>query len=269
MQPMTQPQPEPQRVPRQTPTLLVFTLGADAESRKHRLLPERWRGAEMRFRRSCLDRVMTAGRRTGFRVEVSSPGSPEALGVAPGTAVDHRPQRGASFGGRLHRALGECLKQHGGPVVVVGTDVPGLAARHLEQALTRLGDDPDRVVVGPSPDGGFYLLATHRPIDGLGSAVRWCCGKTLDTLLEALTDAGRPVVLLEPLTDLDRPADLERWLAGCDGAPDEDLCAVVEPLLRILAILRRPRVHGGGSILRPTLALTTPGRGPPLLPAVS
>jgi glycosyltransferase A (GT-A) superfamily protein (DUF2064 family) len=264
MQPMTQPQPEPQ----QTPTLLVFTLGPDAESRRHRLLPERWRGAEVRFRRSCLDRVMEAGHRAGFRVEVSSPRSPEALGVAPGTAVDHRPQRGGSFGGRLDRALAECLEQHGGPVVVVGTDVPGLAARHLEQALARLGDDPDRVVVGPSPDGGFYLLAARRPIDGLGSAVHWCCGRTLETLLEALTGAGRPVVLLEPLTDLDRPADLERWLAGCDGAPDEDLRAAVGPLRRILAILRRPRVHGGVSILRPTLALTTPGRGPPLLPAV-
>lgn len=253
---MTDPHPQP--------TLLVFTLGADAESRRHRLLPERCRGAEVGLRRGCLDRVLTAGRRAGCALEVSSPRSLETLGVDPDPDVGHRPQRGGSFGARLDRALSECLERRRGPVVVVGTDVPGLTARHLEDALARLGDDRDRVVIGPSPDGGFYLLATHRPIDGLGSAVSWCSGATLETLLEALADAGRPVVLLEPLTDLDRPADLERWLAGRTGALDEGWHAAVEPLRRLLAVLRRPRVHRDSPVPRPGLRLAAPGRSPPL-----
>lgn len=150
--------------------------------------------------------------------------------------------------------------------MVVGTDVPDLSARHLERTLEALGDDPDRVVVGPSPDGGFYLLATRRPIEGLASAVSWCCAATLRTLLETLAAAGRPVVLLEALTDLDRPADLERWLASHRGTPDRSWHAVLAPIRRHLANRRRPRIHRGARRLRPGLLLSTPARGPPLHP---
>lgn len=250
--------------PRPRPTVLVFTLGADAESRRHPLLPERWRGAEVELRRSCLGRVLAAGRGAGFRLEVSSPRPLDTLGVAAAPGVGHRLQRGGSFGSRLDRALSDCLERHGGPVVVVGTDVPGLTAGHLEEAIDRLGDDEDRVVIGPSPDGGFYLLAAHRPIEGLESAVLWCSGATLETLLAALADAGRPVVLLEPLTDLDRPADLERWLAGREGTLALAWRAAMEPLRRLLATLRRPRVRRDAARARPGLALATPGRSPPL-----
>jgi len=250
--------------PHPQPTLLVFTLGADAEARRRRLLPERCRDAEVALRHTCLERVLAMGRRAGCRLEVSSPRPPETLGVELGREVDHRPQEEGSFGARLDHALSDCLARHDGPVVVVGTDVPGLAARHLEEALARLGDDPDRVVIGPSPDGGFYLLAAHRPIEGLDSAVSWCCAATLETLLDTLAAAGRPVTLLEPLIDLDRPADLERWLADRDGAPDPGWQAVLAVLRRLLAALRRPLIPRGSPVPRPGLALAAPGRSPPL-----
>ena len=252
--------------PQSQPTLLVFTLGAAAESRRHRLLPEPCRPTEVDLRRHCLERVLTAGRRAGCALEVSSPRPMDTPGVEADPGVHHRPQTGGSFGARLDHALSDCLERRGGPVVVVGTDIPGLASRHLEEALARLGEDRDRVVVGPSPDGGFYLLAAHRPIEGLDSAVRWCSGATLETLLEALSRAGRPAVLLEPLTDLDRPADLERWLAGRLGALDAGWRVTVEPLRRLLAILRRPRTPRATPAPRPGLALATPGRSPPLPP---
>lgn len=230
------------------------------------MLPEPCRPTEVELRRQCLDRVLTAGRRAGFGLEVSCPRPLETLGVGvePDPDVRHRPQTGGSFGTRLDHALRSCLERCGGPVVVVGTDVPDLATRHLEEAIARLGNDRDRVVVGPSPDGGFYLLAAHSPIDGLGSAVHWCSGATLETLLEALSRAGRPVVLLESLTDLDRPADLERWLAGRVGTLDAGWRAAVELLRRLLASLRRPLVHRIARSPRPGLALASPGRSPPL-----
>ena len=178
---------------RQTPSLLVFTLGAARDTERRRLLPARLRPLEMGVREACLEAALDAGRACGCRLEVCSP-SPLDL---PGD-VRYVAQEGTGFGPRLERAWGEAFGHGEGPVLVVGTDVPGLAARHLASALESLAGDPDRVVLGPSPDGGFYLLAASRPIPGLGAATRWCRHETLRALMRALQAAGRPVTLLEP-----------------------------------------------------------------------
>lgn len=252
--------------PTPQPKLLVFTLGPEAESRRRRLVPEALRSAEIDLRRQCLERILEAGRQAGYRLEISSPIDPETRR----DRLRHVPQREGSFGVRLRRALDDSLRDGSGPVVVVGTDVPDLSAGHLARALDALGNDPDRVVVGPSPDGGFYLLATHRPIEGLDSAVSWCCAATLRTLLDTLAAAGRPVVLLEPLTDLDGPADLERWLARSRRSSRSPLGrrwrTVLTPILRLLALRRRPWADDDTPRLFPGFLAPVPARGPPAHP---
>ncbi len=194
--------------PTSSPTLLVFTLGALRESARRPLVPAELRELEIGLRQECLTAALAAGRACGCRLEVSSP-TPLPL---PDDARNV-PQQGRDFGARLERAMANAFARGAGPLLVVGSDVPGLAAQHLEAALSLLEADPERVVIGPSPDGGFYLLASRRPVEGLASAARWCRPGTLRDLLRFLRAAGRPVVLLAPLNDLDRPADLERWLA--------------------------------------------------------
>lgn len=214
-----------------TPTLLVFTLGAARESARRSLLPAGLKDLERGLRQGCLETALEAGRASGCRLEVCSP-SPLALPPD----VFHAPQTGSGFGPRLEQATLEAFERGGGPLLVVGTDVPGLASRHLDRALALLADDPDRVVLGPSPDGGFYLLASSRPIPGLATAARWCRRDTLRSLLVSLRALGRPVILLDSLQDLDRPADLERWLARAD----ERWRALVGLLQEALCDLRRP-----------------------------
>ncbi|HYO14029.1 MAG TPA: DUF2064 domain-containing protein [Thermoanaerobaculia bacterium] len=241
------------------PTLLVFTLGAARESARHRLLPERLRGMETGLRDGCFEVALKAGEACGCRIEVCSP-SP--IPVPEG--VENVAQTGGDFGSRLAEAVGGALDRGVGPLLVVGSDVPGLTARHLARALSLLAEDPDRVVLGPSPDGGLYLLGTCRPLEGLGTAARWCRRDTLRGLLRTLRAAGRPVVLLEPLADLDRPADLERWLARRHG--DERWRSVVGLLRRVLAGLRRP-LAAPDADLRAAFATALAGRSPPSLVA--
>jgi glycosyltransferase A (GT-A) superfamily protein (DUF2064 family) len=163
---------------------------------------------------------------------------------------------GDGFGSRLEKAL---ARSFSGPLLVVGTDVPGLAARHLARALSLLAEDPDRVVLGPSPDGGFYLLAASRPIAGLAGATRWCRRDTLRGLMRALRAAGRPVVLLEFLADLDRRADLETWAARRDAR----WLRLIRLLRRVLSVLRRPAVPLLVGHPRPALVPVRAGRAPP------
>ena len=239
------------------PTLLVFTLGAARESARRRLLPGRLRGAEAGLRQGFLGAALEAGRACGCRIEVCSP-SPLPLR----NGVEHIPQAGSDFGSRLEGAVRNAFARGAGSLLIVGTDVPGLAGRHLDRALALLSEDPDRVVLGPSPDGGLYLLGLRRPVEGLGTASRWCRRDTLRGLLRTLRAAGRPVVLLEPLADLDRPADLDRWLAARPGA-DPRWRGLARELHRLLAALRLSFLPLPAGRARPAFADAAPGRAPP------
>lgn len=243
------------------PTLLVFTLGDERESRRRQLLPAAHGVLERRLHRACLEAALDAGRDAGCRLAVSSPAEIEV----PADVRRHR-QRGRSFGRRLRNAFADTLTRGGGPVVLVGTDVPGLEPEHVRRALTVLDEDPERVVLGPSPDGGFYLLAAARPIDEALAAARWCCRRTLRSLTRALRRQGRRVVLLPARVDLDRRADLERWLAS--SSRWSRLAAVwrrlIERLVEILAEIRRSAIFAPELCLRPLAARIPPLRGPPL-----
>ncbi len=194
------------------PMLLVFTLGAVRDSERRSPAPPGPRELEVGVRQACFDAAVAAGRACGCRVKVCSP---ERGGLPDG--VEHLPQAGGDFGLRLERACAAARGRRRGPLLVVGARVPGLADRHLRQALALLAGELRRVVLGPSLEGGIYLLAAATPLPALG-AVRWFRPTTLADLSLVLRAAGREVVLLEPLADPDRPADVDRLLAASKPA---------------------------------------------------
>jgi glycosyltransferase A (GT-A) superfamily protein (DUF2064 family) len=97
-------------------------------------------------------------------------------------------------------------------VAVVGSDLPGLDARCVDDAFDRLDRGAD-VVVGPTADGGYYLLALRADrIDArLFAGIEWSTGRVLEQTLERCDTLGLRRALLPPGHDIDRPADLD-WL---------------------------------------------------------
>lgn len=246
-------------LPPAVPTLLVFTLGAAREALRHPLLPSRHRDAELRLRRACLEATLEAGRRAGCRLEISSP---SRLDVAEDVYWCRQP--GATFGERLRQAIGAAFTRSKGPLIVVGADVPGLTPQHLQAALSQLDRDADTIVLGPSLDGGFYLLAAARPIDDALRSVAWCGRETRRSLTSALRSRGRGVHLLERLTDLDTPGDLDKWLRSAD-ARTPVWAAWAQRVRQVLAALKAPCLDGRR--LRPSVEapLYRPSRAPPTL----
>jgi 2-phospho-L-lactate guanylyltransferase (CobY/MobA/RfbA family) len=241
------------------PDLLVFTLGPSGESRRHRLLAEGRRRDEIWLRQACLESAVEAGRTAGCRVTICSP-SP----LPPLPGVSFLPQASGSFGERLVEAMGSLAARRPAPLIVAATDVPDLAPRHLEAALELIEQDPERVVLGPSPDGGIYLLALGRPLPDLARQVRWNGAHVLADLLRLLRFAGRPAVVLgEALRDLDRPSDLEGWLASAtDGGPSWR--SVRRQLEAILEAQRRPLLPSRMAIPHAPWSAACAGRAPPL-----
>jgi rSAM/selenodomain-associated transferase 1 len=124
-------------------------------------------------------------------------------------------QVGGDLGTRMAAAVAHVAARTGGPVLVVGTDVPTLPAATLRTAAALLAGGAD-AVLGPALDGGYYLIGMPAPnpaafaIDpGL-----WGGHQVLAATMSALAGAGRAPALLEPLPDLDTPADARALLAA-------------------------------------------------------
>jgi len=95
------------------------------------------------------------------------------------------------------------------PVVLVGSDVPDIAAGHIALAFRELGRGD--LVFGPALDGGYWLVGARDAdmVRGLFRNVRWSGPHTLaDT---RATAGARRVRLVDKLDDVDDRADYVRW----------------------------------------------------------
>ena len=115
--------------------------------------------------------------------------------------------------GDLGRRMGRILiSLPPGPVVIVGSDIPGITRRAVFAAFGSLGAND--WVFGPAEDGGYWLVgARRRPVLRLPFAdVRWSTGEALADTLGNL--AGCKVALAERLADVDGAADYRRLYAA-------------------------------------------------------
>ena len=132
-----------------------------------------------------------------------------AGGALPGEMIPpsfecHR-QQGRDLSGRLERAFARLLRLHSA-VVIVGTDSPQLAPTMLSLALEELRATDS--VLGPCPDGGFYLVGLRTCRRGLFSGLRLGTEFAFPDTLGSLLDHGLSCSVLEPCPDVDRPEDL-------------------------------------------------------------
>lgn len=119
-------------------------------------------------------------------------------------------QSGHDLGERMHNAFAAMPT---GPVVMVGTDIPGLRRLHISRAFRAL--ERHDAVFGPALDGGYWLvgLAPELRNAGIFSAVRWSTRHALADTLENIPTSC-PVVLIATLGDVDTVEDVELWLRG-------------------------------------------------------
>src|SRR5713101_6896988 len=72
-------------------------------------------------------------------------------------------QRGETLGERLVNAATELLSNGFDSVCLINSDSPTLPGEILTTAASLLAQEGDRVVLGPSQDGGYYLIGLKRP----------------------------------------------------------------------------------------------------------
>lgn len=124
-------------------------------------------------------------------------------------------QRGADLGDRMAHALHHALSR-AAFAILIGTDCPGLEARHLAQAAAHLANTgpfrhnaKPRVVLAPAADGGYVLVGSNRPVDWLFNNIDWGGPRVFRQTLAQLQKRHTEYKQLETLWDIDRPHDLK------------------------------------------------------------
>ena len=131
------------------------------------------------------------------------------------------PQTGQSLGERLDNVLADYLNRGNDQVVVMNSDAPTLPRSRLLQAFHQLDDPGVDVVLGPSDDGGYYLVGLKRPCSALFKVVMSTPTVLQETLVLA-NDQNLRAACLDPWYDVDTPQDLQRLVAELPSLPHHD-----------------------------------------------
>jgi glycosyltransferase A (GT-A) superfamily protein (DUF2064 family) len=100
-------------------------------------------------------------------------------------------------------------------VALIGSDLPTLPTTHVSTALGWLTAGRDGVVLGPSEDGGYYLIGLTRWPAHLFEGIPWGTPLVLKRTQQVAATLGMAVELLPPWYDVDSARDLLRvWHAS-------------------------------------------------------
>jgi rSAM/selenodomain-associated transferase 1 len=129
------------------------------------------------------------------------------------------PQMGENLGQRLDHVSTHCLCTGYDQVVVMNSDGPTLPVEHLRQAFDLLDRSDVDVVLGPSDDGGYYLVGLKRSCPALFDVVM-STPTVLQETLALACEQGLRSACLPSWYDVDTPADLQRLGKELLSRPD-------------------------------------------------
>lgn len=115
-------------------------------------------------------------------------------------------QEGNSLGERMSNAFSHAFSLGADKAVIIGTDCPQISTQTILTAFERL--ETSEVVIGPSYDGGYYLLGLRRFIPEIFHDIDWSTNLVFDQTMKKLRRNGIKSECLEMLRDVDTVEDL-------------------------------------------------------------
>jgi rSAM/selenodomain-associated transferase 1 len=168
----------------------------------------------------CLlgDTIALAQALDGVEVAIMCPESDvEDLRRAAGGAVRVVPQTGNGLAAGLTSVFAHFAGAGHGRIVAFNSDSPHLPASVLESAFQALARYD--VVIGPTNDGGYYLVGATASHPGLFTGDVMGTTSAFEALLARARALRLSVHLTEPFYDIDEAADLDRLVAELQQTP--------------------------------------------------
>ena len=129
-------------------------------------------------------------------------------GMVPQWAVPIA-QRGDGLGERMYDILRRLFERGYARCAVVGSDLPDLPARYVEEAFAMIDGDV-RLALGPATDGGYYLVACDGPYEPIFTSIRYSTPTVLQEMIAKARENNIKCALVSPWHDIDYAGDLPR-----------------------------------------------------------
>jgi rSAM/selenodomain-associated transferase 1 len=120
------------------------------------------------------------------------------------------PQRGNGFGERLLTTAQDLLACGFTSVCLIDSDSPTVPTNEFTIAVQELAQPEAKAVLGPSADGGYYLIGLQRAEPNLFDRITWSTGVVAAETIERAREIGLPMSLLAEWYDVDDAASLSR-----------------------------------------------------------
>lgn len=119
-------------------------------------------------------------------------------------------QQGNDLGARMYHAFQEAFDVGYEQVVIIGSDCLEISTSIIQKAFESLTNND--AVIGPSEDGGYYLLGLNAPNRALFENKSWSTDKVLEQTIHALEQQDKLYKILPLLNDVDTIEDWEKAL---------------------------------------------------------
>lgn len=212
--------------------LIVFTRYPVPGKVKTRLIPALGKAGAAELQRRLTEKTALTARKVASATYAEvlihhEDGTQRQMHRWLGPGLLFSPQGQGDLGRRTQAAFRDAFQRGCRKALLFGTDIPDLSARHLEEALDALeGKD---VVLGPSTDGGYWLIGLKRDAD-LYQGIPWGTDGVLRETLRAAKERGLSAHLLSPLTDIDTVEDFGKVMPLHDH-PSGPYISVIVPAL--------------------------------------
>jgi uncharacterized protein len=143
------------------------------------------------------------------------------------------PQRGDDIGERMYEVFAELWRRGHRNSILIGSDLPVVPLVFFRDAFKVLEREDRQLVLGPSEDGGYYLVGMNQPTPEIFEGMAWSHDQVLAQTTEKLGRLGIDFRLLPGWFDLDTIEDIERLRAEPDPAIRAAMRRTVDYLRRL------------------------------------
>lgn len=143
------------------------------------------------------------------------------------------PQEGHDLGTRMQAVFAKLFALGHKNLILIGGDLPPIPVAFFEDAYVFLKEADRRVVLGPSRDGGYYLVGCNSPTPQIFEAMTWSHGEVLAQTRARLASLGIDYHLLPTWMDIDTPDDLRYLRSALSPALERAMPNTLQLLRRL------------------------------------